>query len=592
MMKRIHTLLVVAFLATGAAAQPISLSFSNFSLESGTDLQPGAVYRFTAVATGVDALVEVVALANGATLTQIDDASPISAPFQPQMSAMPSNSGRVDFAITLVAAGTSTPGAVTGLEISAIDVDGAAGRQEFVDLSGAQSYTVEGTPPSELTISNNVRGIHILSPETTYGGIDPNITQVIAVADIGSTSRIELSIGQTGTATTAGNRLFSLDFTVSAVTFTNPITTNLNAVIGTALAVGAIVDNLDGTYTIPMTVTLEGFADVSLFDLQVTNDLATSFGTFVSTGPLVPDQYMVDDPQIGTLTGGAVLTAGNASFDGSSDTNLLTLTSGDKLPVGATATVTFNVTWFPAIGVTSTTNQATGRGDYAENGTSDADASDLSHAGNDPDPEPDGDPTNNSTVTAIDLGILPVELGEVQAIPDGRTVSIRWTTYSENGNSGFDVEHRGPLNDMFRSVGFISGAGTTTEERSYAYEFVDLEPGLHAFRLRQNDIDGGHRYSEVLTVEVEMAESFELGEAYPNPFNPSTAIRFSLREAGEASLSVFDVTGRMVRALASGSFEAGTHEFVFHADDLPSGLYVYRLVTRAGTVSAPVVLLK
>jgi hypothetical protein len=74
---------------------------------------------------------------------------------------------------------------------------------------------------------------------------------------------------------------------------------------------------------------------------------------------------------------------------------------------------------------------------------------------------------------------------------------------------------------------------------------------------------------------------------YPNPFNPSTRISFTLPKAGYVDLNVYDVTGRLVRRLAGGHIgpplQAGEHEVVFDASDLPSGIYFARL--QAGEVS-------
>ncbi|NNE34009.1 MAG: T9SS type A sorting domain-containing protein, partial [Rhodothermales bacterium] len=595
-------LILLAFIAgTGierASAQQ-SLTFTSFALEPGSpgaDLQVGAIYRFSGVAAGVDALVEIEALSGGATLVQIDDPNPSTEQLQPTLNGAPDQTPQADFSIRFVAAGTSTPGAVSGLELGAVDVDGSAGRQEYVILSGVESYTVEGLAatspqgPSELTISADPLGTRILGPETTYTGIDPTITQVIAVADVGSTSRIDMSIGQTGTITTAGDRLFSWEFRVNQIVFDDPVTTNLTALIGAALAVGTITDNGNGSYNIPMTFLLEGFGDVPLQDVQVTDNLAASFGTYVSSGPLVAGQYTVDDPVIGTLTGGALLSAGNSSFDGSTDQNLLALTSGDRLPVGSTAEITFNVTWYPPNGVTSTTNQGTGRGDFAEDGTSDGSTTDTSHSGSDPDPESDG-PADNSTATSIDVSGLPVEMASFEVVRSGRDASIRWSTYSESNNAGFDVEHRSPEADGFVPAGFVAGAGYSTDINRYEYRISELAVGTHAFRLRQVDYDGTFAYSEAIEIDVELAERFELGRAYPNPFNPTTSIRFALREAGSVDLTVYDVTGKLVQTLAAGFHAAGTYDVRFEAADLPSGLYVYRLMTESGSASAPVVLL-
>ena len=73
--------------------------------------------------------------------------------------------------------------------------------------------------------------------------------------------------------------------------------------------------------------------------------------------------------------------------------------------------------------------------------------------------------------------------------------------------------------------------------------------------------------------------SYELAQNYPNPFNPSTKISYTLPEPAEVRLIVFDVLGRQVCVLASGRRPAGTHEVVFDASNLPSGLYAYRLET-------------
>jgi tetratricopeptide (TPR) repeat protein len=64
---------------------------------------------------------------------------------------------------------------------------------------------------------------------------------------------------------------------------------------------------------------------------------------------------------------------------------------------------------------------------------------------------------------------------------------------------------------------------------------------------------------------------------YPNPFNPSTIIRYTLPENGHTSLKVFDLLGREVAILVNEFKVAGTHEARFDASSLPSGVYVYRL---------------
>ncbi len=70
-----------------------------------------------------------------------------------------------------------------------------------------------------------------------------------------------------------------------------------------------------------------------------------------------------------------------------------------------------------------------------------------------------------------------------------------------------------------------------------------------------------------------------LHEAYPNPFNPVTTVRFSLAEAGPVRLRVYDVLGRRVAVLADSDMVAGAHSVKFEAAHLPSGMYLLRMET-------------
>lgn len=69
---------------------------------------------------------------------------------------------------------------------------------------------------------------------------------------------------------------------------------------------------------------------------------------------------------------------------------------------------------------------------------------------------------------------------------------------------------------------------------------------------------------------------YSLG-AYPNPFNPTTQIRFSIPESGSVQLTVHDILGREVAILVNGTFPAGEHQTTFDATNLSSGVYLYRL---------------
>jgi hypothetical protein len=80
--------------------------------------------------------------------------------------------------------------------------------------------------------------------------------------------------------------------------------------------------------------------------------------------------------------------------------------------------------------------------------------------------------------------------------------------------------------------------------------------------------------------------------AYPNPFNPTTNIRYQIANAGHVNLSVYDQIGRLVAVLENGVMSAGVHQVTFDANYLASGVYIYRLVTGEQQLTGKMILIK
>lgn len=79
------------------------------------------------------------------------------------------------------------------------------------------------------------------------------------------------------------------------------------------------------------------------------------------------------------------------------------------------------------------------------------------------------------------------------------------------------------------------------------------------------------------SINSEIPTDYQLYQNYPNPFNPSTTIRFALKTEGDVKLTVYNMLGELVKELINEKVAAGSHEFAFNSDNLPSGSYVYRL---------------
>jgi chitinase len=99
-------------------------------------------------------------------------------------------------------------------------------------------------------------------------------------------------------------------------------------------------------------------------------------------------------------------------------------------------------------------------------------------------------------------------------------------------------------------------------------------------------------YSEKL-----LAEGYKLYDNYPNPFNPSTTIKFEIKESGFVNLSIYDVLGNKVKTLINEEKQSGIYEVVFLAKDendlpLSSGIYFYRIETEKFSAAKKLMLIK
>ncbi|MGB5530500.1 MAG: T9SS type A sorting domain-containing protein [Ignavibacteriaceae bacterium] len=187
--------------------------------------------------------------------------------------------------------------------------------------------------------------------------------------------------------------------------------------------------------------------------------------------------------------------------------------------------------------------------------------------------------------------IIPVELTSFTAVGNNGIVELNWETATEVNNHMFEIERRTEATE-FRTIGYVEGAGTTTEPQSYSYTDINVEVGSYVYRLKQIDFNGTYQYSDEVEVDVNAPLSFNLEQNYPNPFNPSTNIKYSVPESGNVKLSVYNLVGEEVAVLVNGNVEAGNFEVTFDASSLPSGVYLYKLQSANSVQTKKMMLLK
>ena len=98
--------------------------------------------------------------------------------------------------------------------------------------------------------------------------------------------------------------------------------------------------------------------------------------------------------------------------------------------------------------------------------------------------------------------------------------------------------------------------------------------------------------TNVSVEDGELPSRFSLEQNFPNPFNPTTSITYTVESAEHITLEVFDLLGRSVRVLIDGVVAQGEYTYQFEAGNLPSGMYLYRLSSGNETITRKMMLLK
>jgi hypothetical protein len=195
----------------------------------------------------------------------------------------------------------------------------------------------------------------------------------------------------------------------------------------------------------------------------------------------------------------------------------------------------------------------------------------------------DGDVDNSGEIDLGDVP-LPVELSSFTANINGNTVELNWQTATERNNYGFEIQRRKDGNEEWAKIGFVEGAGNSNSPRTYSFTDKVNTNGKYSYRLKQIDLDGSYEYSNVVEINIGVADKFELLPNFPNPFNPTTVIPYELPQAGQVKLVILNPLGQIVKTLINGWQTAGRHQVVWDGRSasgqlLSSGIYFYCLKT-------------
>jgi hypothetical protein len=93
-------------------------------------------------------------------------------------------------------------------------------------------------------------------------------------------------------------------------------------------------------------------------------------------------------------------------------------------------------------------------------------------------------------------------------------------------------------------------------------------------------------------ISSEIPANYSLAQNFPNPFNPTTNIKFAISKTGFVNLKVYDLAGREVSSLVNEVLTAGSYDYSFSGSNLSSGIYFYTLRADGFTETKKMMLIK
>lgn len=187
-----------------------------------------------------------------------------------------------------------------------------------------------------------------------------------------------------------------------------------------------------------------------------------------------------------------------------------------------------------------------------------------------------------TTAETVNMRSKRAELFSLEASVESDVVVLTWTTNTESSNAGFRIERKS--NDSFEQVGFLEGAGTTTQPQTYQYRHENLLPGEYSYRLVAVETDGTERQTDPVSVEIRRRgpRVSEIQPIFPNPFSSETTVLVSLADRSEVRSTVHRLDGEKINTIVDQEVENGRHAYSWPTDERSAGIYQIRTRIQTG----------
>jgi flagellar hook assembly protein FlgD len=192
---------------------------------------------------------------------------------------------------------------------------------------------------------------------------------------------------------------------------------------------------------------------------------------------------------------------------------------------------------------------------------------------------------------------LPVQLTSFKVRNEAGINYLEWITESELENAYWMLDrkslskeeykkiqdglsHVESAGSVFTTIAYLDGQGSVSLETRYAYKDSLVQVGMvYAYRLADVSYNGLVTNHEIIFQEVSAPSEFVMYNNYPNPFNPSTTVKYSLPIDARVELKIYNVLGQEIITLADDLQKAGFHQLQWNGKNsvgqaVASGMYI------------------
>lgn len=176
------------------------------------------------------------------------------------------------------------------------------------------------------------------------------------------------------------------------------------------------------------------------------------------------------------------------------------------------------------------------------------------------------------------------------------SITLNWLDNSDI-EDGFIIERKQGLGGTYAVIDSLKGA----DFKEYTDNTIAASPSEYIYRVKAFVESANSYYSNEASLAFTSIEyeyfsetpgEYVLKQNYPNPFNPTTQIQFGLPQQSHVKLEVYNINGQKVKELLNAPLNAGSHTITFNAENLASGIYIYRLNTGNQILTNKMILMK